>query len=91
MVRARTFREDLYYRLNVFEIRLPSLAARRDDIYALANHFVQRFGEKFAKPLQGISPEVRAMFRHYSWPGTSDLLGCSSRADGTELPRSIGP
>jgi two-component system response regulator HydG len=69
MVRSRAFREDLYYRLNVFEIRLPSLAARREDVYALADCFVQRFREKFAKPLLGLTPEVRAMFRHYSWPG----------------------
>jgi len=68
-VRAGRFREDLYYRLNVFEVSLPSLAARMDDIPLLAEHFLQKFSEKHRKPGVTASPSAIAALRQHSWPG----------------------
>src|SRR5262249_19048968 len=52
------FREDLFYRLNVVEVRIPALASRREDIPLLADHFLRRFGAKNAKPVRGFSTET---------------------------------
>jgi transcriptional regulator with GAF, ATPase, and Fis domain len=63
------FREDLYYRLNVFAIRLPPLRDRRDDILPLTQGFLDEFGRAFANPPAGISREARQMLLAYHWPG----------------------
>ncbi len=63
------FREDLYYRLAVTKINLPSLRERKEDILVLFNHFVIEFNEKYQKSVTGISPEVLKFFQNYSWPG----------------------
>jgi two-component system response regulator HydG len=63
------FREDLYYRLNVVEIRIPSLASRREDIPLLADHFLRRFAAKNQKPVRGLSQETMELFENYAWPG----------------------
>jgi two-component system, NtrC family, response regulator HydG len=63
------FREDLYYRLNVIEIRLPPLSWRREDIPLLADHFLRRFSVKNAKPVRGFTPEALAALEDYAWPG----------------------
>jgi two-component system response regulator HydG len=63
------FREDLYYRLKVVEIKLPPLAARRDDIPLLVSHYVGVFNQRFGKRISGISPEVEKLFMEYRWPG----------------------
>ena len=63
------FREDLYYRLNVVEVRIPSLASRREDISLLAEHFLRRFAAKNGKPLKGFSDEAQALMENYAWPG----------------------
>jgi transcriptional regulator with GAF, ATPase, and Fis domain len=64
-----TFREDLYYRLHVFEIRLPRLRDRRDDILPLSQAFLQEIGQGFGRPPAGISREAREMLLAYHWPG----------------------
>jgi two-component system response regulator FlrC len=64
-----TFREDLYYRLHVFEIRLPRLRDRRDDILPLSQAFLQEIGREFGRPPAGISREAREMLLAYHWPG----------------------
>jgi len=64
-----TFREDLYYRLHVFEIRLPRLAERREDILALSEAFLEELGREFGRPPAGISREAREMLLAYHWPG----------------------
>ena len=68
-VRKKLFREDLYYRLNVFPISLPPLRERPEDIELLASFFFRRFQRELPDPPSGISPEVMRCFRAYSWPG----------------------
>ncbi|MFO0915338.1 MAG: sigma 54-interacting transcriptional regulator [Pirellulales bacterium] len=68
-VRDKTFREDLYYRLNVFPIRLPSLRERPEDIPLLANYFVTRFASRLGKPVDRIDPSTLDRLAAYPWPG----------------------
>jgi hypothetical protein len=69
MVAQGTFREDLYYRLNVIPIRLPALRERSDDIPLLAQHFLQKYcGEAGRPPMTMTQPAMRALMQ-YSWPG----------------------
>ncbi len=63
------FREDLFYRLNVFPIHLPLLKERKEDIPALVEHFVRRYSAENNKPISGISEEVLKLFLEYAWPG----------------------
>jgi len=63
------FREDLYYRIHVIPITLPSLRTRKDDIELLVKHFIARFNKKNNKKIKGISDDVRDLFLTYSWPG----------------------
>jgi chemotaxis protein methyltransferase CheR len=68
-VKAGEFREDLYYRLNVFPIESPPLRDRKEDIPLLANHFLQKFTVKTGKPINGVSNEVMTKLQSYHWPG----------------------
>jgi DNA-binding NtrC family response regulator len=68
-VKAGAFREDLYYRLNVFPITVPPLRARRDDISDLARRFTARFAAEEGKRLRGLTAETLALLTTYSWPG----------------------
>jgi transcriptional regulator with GAF, ATPase, and Fis domain len=63
------FREDLFYRLSVVTILLPSLRERREDIPLLATHFLQSYATANGKPVCGISPEAMALLVAYDWPG----------------------
>lgn len=69
MVRKGRFREDLFFRLKVFPICLPSLCERREDIPLLALHFLKKASHKFARQVHSISPEVLTQMMTYSWPG----------------------
>jgi formate hydrogenlyase transcriptional activator len=69
MVAHGQFRNDLYYRLNVFPILLPPLRDRREDIPALVTHFVKMFSRRMRKQVDNIPPETMAAFQWYSWPG----------------------
>ncbi|HPF23324.1 MAG TPA: sigma-54 dependent transcriptional regulator, partial [Hyphomonas sp.] len=64
-----TFREDLFYRLNVFPIDMPSLRERRDDIPALVEHFVQRFNASEGSKVTGVADETMKMLYAFDWPG----------------------
>jgi DNA-binding NtrC family response regulator len=64
-----TFREDLYYRLNVVPIDIPPLREHKEDIPELVNHFLARFAAESEKPIEGITPAALAMFMEYHWPG----------------------
>lgn len=68
LVTAGRFRKDLYYRLNVFKIRIPALRERKDDIAPLVAHFLKQFNGKYGQK-KVISPEVLEVFMTYDWPG----------------------
>jgi Nif-specific regulatory protein len=80
-VEAGEFRQDLYYRINVFPIFLPPLRERKDDILLLADHFVERYAERMDKDLRRVStPAINMMFA-YHWPGNvRELENCIERA-----------
>jgi formate hydrogenlyase transcriptional activator len=69
MVKRNEFRSDLYYRLNVFPIPLPPLRARRDDIPALVEHFVELYSRRMDKPIDQIAPDTMSALTSYPWPG----------------------
>lgn len=68
-VAAGQFREDLYYRLNVVTLRLPSLAERRDDIVLLANHFLRELAAQYGRKLNGFAPDALTLLVAADWPG----------------------
>jgi len=69
MVKRAEFRSDLYYRLNVFPIPLPPLRARREDIPALVEHFVEIYARRMSRQIDQISPETMSELTSYAWPG----------------------
>ena len=69
MVREQKFRSDLYYRLNVFPIRVPPLRERADDIPLLVRHFVHQFGRRMGKTIETIPSETMDTLVRYQWPG----------------------
>lgn len=69
-VENKSFREDLYYRLNVIPIHLPPLRERKEDIPELVNHFINKYNARHNKTyIQGIDPDALKVFERYSWPG----------------------
>ena len=68
-VEGGKFREDLFYRLNVIPIHMPSLRERSEDIPELVNLFIQRYNQRFRKEVRGVSSEVVRLFSQYPWPG----------------------
>jgi two-component system, NtrC family, response regulator PilR len=90
------FREDLYYRLSVIPIQLPSLHERREDIPLLARHFLERFRKSMEKPIEGISPEAMSRLESYDWPGNvRELENTLERAvaleTGTQISLKVLP
>ena len=69
MVKQNEFRSDLYYRLNVFPVPLPPLRARREDIPALVEHFVEIYSRRMGRQIDQISPETMSELTSYPWPG----------------------
>lgn len=68
-VRTNKFREDLYFRLNVIQIRIPPLRERPDALTALVRHFLKRYNDKFAKNIKEVDPHAEALLRDYRYPG----------------------
>ncbi len=68
-VRSGEFREDLYYRLKVIEVALPTLRARTDDIPILLEHFIGKFNQRLGRNISGVSADVSRIFMDYPWPG----------------------
>ena len=98
-VSHNAFREDLFYRLNVFPIALPALRERKEDIPALAQHFLKLATETIGKRVVGVTPAALAAMSNYHWPGNlRELQNCVERAvivargsavDVSDLPRDL--
>lgn len=77
---AERFREDLYFRLNVFSLTLPPLRERQEDIPLLAAHFIEKYGRKMVKHVARYTPEALKLLMDYSWPGNvRELENCIER------------
>jgi len=91
-VQEGRFRDDFYYRINVFTIELPPLRARRSDIPALATHFLRRFARQMDKHITGISSEAMELLMAYDWPGNvRELSNAIERAMVVGSPPAIHP
>ncbi len=98
-VKDGTFRQDLYYRLNVVSVEMPPLRVRREDIPLLAAYFAARSGEKSKRHVRGVSPEARACLVNYEWPGNvrelenaierAVVLGSSEFILPEDLPEAV--
>ena len=97
MVNDGGFRQDLYYRLNVIQIKTPSLRERRDDIPLLANHFLKKYNDRLGKNIGGISQDAMEMMKKYDYPGNvRELENIIERtvaleSGSTILPESLPP
>jgi two-component system response regulator HydG len=99
MVAAGSFREDLFYRLNVINLELPSLRSRGEDVVLLSNFFLQKYNEKNGKELKGFTPEALEVMGKYAWPGNvrelenaierAVVLSKDTLVDGNVLPNSV--
>src|SRR5574341_1003588 len=69
MVAEHTFRDDLFYRLNVVPVHVPPLRDRREDIPLLVQHFLTKYNKAYGRQVQGFTPEALALLTHYHWPG----------------------
>ena len=95
-VEEKRFREDLFYRLNVINMRIPSLRERKDDIQLLAMHFLKLYADKNNKPIDGFSEEALLALTTYDWPGNvRELENAIERAvvftNGNQIPISVLP
>ncbi|WP_447973650.1 sigma-54-dependent transcriptional regulator [Nitrospira sp. Kam-Ns4a] len=91
-VRAGTFREDLYFRLNVVSLTLPPLRERPEDIPALADHFLKRHAREAKRPHTTLTPEALDALRAHAWPGNiRELDNALARAVALSLTDEIGP
>jgi DNA-binding NtrC family response regulator len=95
MVEERTFRLDLYYRINVMTVRAPALADHPEDIPLLAEHFLRQYSELYRKPLSGIALNTLTMLAEYDWPGNvreleNVIQSAIIRTDGDNiLPKDL--
>ena len=69
LMAEKRFREDLYYRLSMVEIKLPKLAERREDLPLLERYFISQFASQYAKPIRGLTPRAEIVLSRYGWPG----------------------
>jgi transcriptional regulator with PAS, ATPase and Fis domain len=91
-VKEGRFREDFFYRINVFSIELPPLRDRRSDIPLLASHFVDHFAKQMDKRITDISPEAMEILIAYDWPGNvRELSNAIERAMVVGTPPAIRP
>jgi len=91
-IEAGRFREDLYYRLNVVTLTVPSMADRKEDIPLLARHFMERFSQKNRKDIKGFSPHAMDQMLRYGWPGNvRELMNAVERAVVMSRSETIQP
>jgi two-component system, NtrC family, response regulator PilR len=89
-VREKRFREDLFYRLNVIQIKLPPLKERREDIPLLATHFLKRYSDELSKNILTISPEALRIMLNYEYPGNvRELQNIIERAVALETAQEL--
>jgi DNA-binding NtrC family response regulator len=88
MVAERAFREDLFYRLSMVEIKLPKLSERKEDLPLLQRHFLERFSHEYNKSIDGITRRAQAMLSRHGWPGNVREL---ENAIGNACMMSDGP
>lgn len=98
-IRKGTFRQDLYFRLNVVQLKMPPLRERREDIPLLANYFARKYAEKCNRKVMGISSEARQRMMTYDWPGNvrelenaierAVVLGTTEQILADDLPESV--
>jgi two-component system response regulator PilR (NtrC family) len=97
MVKQGTFRQDLFYRLNVINIKTPSLRERTEDIPLLANHFLKKYNDRLGKNIGGISAEAMDLLKRYDYPGNvrelENIIERTVALEGgaTILPESLPP
>ncbi|MCP4127137.1 MAG: sigma-54-dependent Fis family transcriptional regulator [Gammaproteobacteria bacterium] len=92
MIKKGLFREDLYYRIGVIQVEVPSLNSRRDDILLIAGHFLAEFAEKFGKKITGLSPGAEALLKQYRWKGNvRELKNVMERAVLIATGDEVGP
>ena len=91
-VEEGSFREDLFYRLNVFPIESPPLRERLEDIPVLVNHFIKKFGKRLGKPIEKVSQQVIDALQAYHWPGNiRELENLMERAIIIATGKSLKP
>ena len=89
-VREKQFREDLFYRLNVIQIRIPSLRERKEDIPSLTSHFLKKYSEELGKQISQISPEALRVLVQYDYPGNvRELQNIIERAMALETSQEL--
>lgn len=99
LIQKGLFREDLYYRLNVIEVKIPALRERKEDIDVLARHFVEKYSRENNKKVAGITDEAMEILLNYPWPGNirelrnvierAVVLTGSDKIDVAELPEKL--
>ncbi|OGP78588.1 MAG: Fis family transcriptional regulator [Deltaproteobacteria bacterium RBG_16_49_23] len=91
-VREKQFREDLFYRLNVIQIKIPPLRERKEDIPSLAGHFLKRYSEELGKQISQVSPEALRILLQYDYPGNvRELQNIIERAVALETSGELTP
>ena len=99
LIMKGTFRQDLYFRLNVVKLTMPPLRERRDDIPLLANYFARKYAEKCNRKVMGISSEAKKRLMTYDWPGNvrelenaierAVVLGTTEHILADDLPEAV--
>jgi DNA-binding NtrC family response regulator len=98
-VAEKRFREDLYYRLSMVEIRAPRLAERKDDLSLLERHFIAKFSAQYGKPIRGLTHRAQIVLTQHSWPGNvrelenalghAAMMVTGETIDVPDLPESL--
>src|SRR5271169_1176963 len=101
LISQSRFREDLYYRLSMVEIRTPRLAERKEDLALLEHYFIRKFAEQYQKTIQGLTQRAQIVLARYSWPGNvrelENVLGSAcmmvmgETIDVADLPENMRP
>jgi DNA-binding NtrC family response regulator len=99
LIQAGQFREDLYYRLSMVELRIPPLVERKEDLPLLIRHFIEKFAKQFGKSIRGMTPRASLAMSRYDWPGNvrelenaighACMMTLSDSIDAGDLPEHI--